>query len=99
MLTDGPEGARLTVILAHGAGAPMDSPFLAYFALGLAKAGFRVVRFEFPYIAARRQGGGKRPPDRAEVLLATWREVASRFDPSRLVLAGKSLGGRVARCR
>lgn len=96
MLTDGPEGAALTVALAHGAGAPMDSPFLSYFARGLAAAGFRVVRFEFPYMAARRQGVGKRPPDRAHVLLATWREVASQFDRARLVLAGKSLGGRIA---
>ena len=96
MLTDGPEDAALTVVLAHGAGAAMDSPFMAYFADGLAAAGFRVVRFEFPYMARRREDGRKRPPDRAPVLLASWREVAARFDPARLVVGGKSLGGRMA---
>ena len=47
-LIDGPEAAPVTVLLAHGAGAALDSPFMAAMASGLAMAGWRVVRFEFP---------------------------------------------------
>jgi predicted alpha/beta-hydrolase family hydrolase len=103
-LFDGDEGAPLTIALAHGAGAPMDSPFMAFFAEGLASHGYRVARFEFPYMAARRAGGGKRPPDRPSVLIETWRtviaklgaELGAEFGPERLVIGGKSLGGRIA---
>src|SRR5690606_8847584 len=65
--------ARL--ILAHGAGAPMDSPFMTEMAERLAAQGVRVVRFEFPYMAQRRQGGGKRPPNPQAQLLDCWRAV------------------------
>jgi predicted alpha/beta-hydrolase family hydrolase len=47
-LIDGPNAAPATVLLAHRAGAPMDCPFLAAIASGLAQKGWRVVRFEFP---------------------------------------------------
>jgi predicted alpha/beta-hydrolase family hydrolase len=94
-LFDGPvEGPP--VALAHGAGAPMDSPFLARFAAGLAARGCRVARFEFPYMAARRRGE-RRPPDREPVLRARWAQVAEELSGAAgLVLAGKSLGGRIA---
>lgn len=95
-LTDGPAGAPLTLVLAHGAGAPMDSPFMDRIAKGVAGAGWRVVRFEFPYMAARRAGGARRPPDRAPVLLDTWRRVVAEVGHERLVIGGKSLGGRMA---
>lgn len=95
-LLDGPADAPLTVALAHGAGAPMDSPFLADFARALAAAGWRVARFEFPYMAQRRSGGGTRPPDRPNVLLDTWQTAIDRLGPERLVIGGKSLGGRMA---
>ena len=87
---------RLTICLAHGAGAPMDSPFMAAMADGLAAHGFRVVRFEFPYMAARRTGGPKRPPDRAPVLLDRWRAVIAALGRDSLVIGGKSMGGRFA---
>jgi hypothetical protein len=93
---DGPEAARLTVALAHGAGAPMDSPFMEFFAEGLAASGHRVARFEFPYMAERRQSGRRRPPDRVDVLLATWRRVIAGLGCRPLVVGGKSLGGRMA---
>lgn len=97
MLVDGPEDAGCTLILAHGAGAPMDSEFMERVAFGLGAAGVRVVRFEFPYMARRRVDGGKRPPDREAVLLETWREVVERFrDGRRLAIGGKSMGGRMA---
>jgi uncharacterized protein len=95
-LFDGPVMATLTIALAHGAGAPMDSPFMSLFAEGLAAQGFRVARFEFPYMAARRREGARRPPDRPNLLLDTWQSVIDRLDPERLVIGGKSLGGRMA---
>jgi predicted alpha/beta-hydrolase family hydrolase len=99
-LFDGDAGAPLTVALAHGAGAPMDSPFMAFFAEGLANRGYRVARFEFPYMAARRAGGDKRPPDRPSVLIETWRnvivELGAKLGAKPLVIGGKSLGGRIA---
>ena len=96
ILFDGPDDAALTVALAHGAGALMDSPFMAAFAEGLGKRGFRVARFEFPFMAARRETGVKRPPDRAPVLLDAWREVIDELGAENLVIGGKSMGGRIA---
>ena len=96
LLTEGPEGARATIVLAHGAGAPMDSPFMKRTAVGLAERGFRVVRFEFPYMVARREGR-RRPPDPQAVLLDSWRGVIAELGGgSGLVIGGKSLGGRMA---
>ena len=93
---DGPDRAERAIVLAHGAGAPMDSPFLNHFARGLAARGFRVVRFEFPYMRARRTGR-RLPPDRLPVLSACWREVVTVLGGARrLVIGGKSLGGRIA---
>jgi len=97
MLVDGAKDARITVILAHGAGAPMDHPFMNTVAEALAGNDVRVVRFEFPYMAARRSGGKNRAPDREPVLMQTWRDVAARLGaPARIVVGGKSMGGRIA---
>ena len=68
-LFDGPEDARVTILLAHGAGAPMDSASMTATAKALAAAGFRVARFEFGYMASRRTGAGRKPPPRAETLM------------------------------
>ncbi|SDG47386.1 alpha/beta fold hydrolase [Roseospirillum parvum] len=96
LLIDGPaDGA--TLVLAHGAGAPMDSPFMDSFAHGLAERGLRVVRFEFPYMARRRTENRKFPPDRQPRLLAHWRAVIDHLGgPAPLVIGGKSMGGRMA---
>src|SRR3546814_7234260 len=68
-LVDAPaRPAPLTFAFAHGAGAPMDTPFMSFFATGLAAHGWRVVRFEFPYMARRRSESGRSPPDRQPVL-------------------------------
>jgi hypothetical protein len=97
VLLDGPAGARATLALAHGAGAPMDSPFLDSIARELASRGLRIARFEFPYMAARREDGRRRGPDRPPVLLAAWRAAVEELGgASRLVIGGKSLGGRMA---
>ncbi len=95
-LTDGPADAPLTFAFAHGAGAPMDTPFMTFFAEGLAARGWRVVRFEFPYMARRRREDRRPPPDRQPVLLATWQAVIANLGPQGLVIGGKSMGGRMA---
>src|SRR5512141_1152234 len=98
-LVDGPSRAPLTLVLAHGAGAPMDSAFMNTVAAGIAKEGFRVVRFEFPYMHARREGKRK-PPDRTPILEASWhdaiREAAGKQGPGTVAIGGKSMGGRIA---
>ena len=90
--------ARL--LLAHGAGAAMDSAFLEQMAKLLAERGIETWRFEFPYMAARRTGGSKRPPPKAETLLDDFRRavVACRATERALplLIGGKSMGGRVA---
>ncbi len=88
------------LVLAHGAGAAMDSPWLERFAALLAEParGIRVARFEFAYMAARRSGTRK-PPPRAETLTGEYREaVAAVTDAvgAPVVIGGKSMGGRVA---
>jgi hypothetical protein len=96
-LFDGPETASVTLVLAHGAGAPMDSPFLSRFAAGIAAEGFRVARFEFPYMRARREGGRRGAPDRELALRDSWRDAIARLGGGpRLAIGGKSLGGRIA---
>ncbi len=96
-LLDGPEDATRTVVLAHGAGAPMDSAFMNRVSAGLAAEGLRVVRFEFPYMTRRRAEGKRGAPDRPPVLTARWKEVVERFGGGpRVVVGGKSLGGRIA---
>ncbi|WP_349679015.1 alpha/beta family hydrolase [Pseudomonas sp. UBA4194] len=87
------------LILAHGAGAPMDSAFMEDMAQRLAAGGVSVVRFEFPYMAQRREGGGKRPPNPQAVLLESWRQVYALVRPlvaGKLAIGGKSMGGRMA---
>ena len=93
---DGPENAKKTVVLAHGAGASRDAEFLTVFAEGLAANGLRVARFEFPYMAKRRIDGKRRPPDRMDVLLAAYRHIVCATQADTLIVGGKSMGGRVA---
>ncbi|HLI61771.1 MAG TPA: alpha/beta fold hydrolase [Terriglobales bacterium] len=97
LLHDGPRDSPLTLVLAHGAGAPMDSPFMNEIASGLAAAGIHVVRFEFPYMSARRRTHRRAAPDREAVLRAAWHEVIEELGgAARLVIGGKSMGGRIA---
>lgn len=96
MIFDGPEDGP-TVVLAHGAGAPMSSPFMNVIAAGLGAAGLRAVRFEFPYMRRRRETGERRAPDREPALRAAWKEVIEALGGGeRLVIGGKSMGGRMA---
>jgi predicted alpha/beta-hydrolase family hydrolase len=93
-LTDGPAGSPM-LILAHGAGGAMDTPWMTRVARALADRGVRVLRFEFPYMAARREGKGRGAPDRQPVLLDAWRKVVEETG-SDVFIGGKSMGGRMA---
>lgn len=96
-LFDGAEDAPVTVLLAHGAGAPMDSASMTAAANALAMAGFRVARFEFGYMAARRTEAGRKPPPRAETLNPEYKAAVEQLGvKGPLIIGGKSMGGRVA---
>ncbi len=96
-LFDGPEDARVTILLAHGAGAPMDSASMNATTKVLAAAEFRVARFEFAYMAARRTGERK-PPPKAETVIPQYIAAIDDLGPTDgpLIIGGKSMGGRVA---
>lgn len=91
--TRGERGA--TVLIAHGAGAGMDHPFLTGLAGALAAAGFSTARFNFPYVEQ-----GRRMPGPAAHAITTWRAAVAaerEIDPTaRIIAAGKSYGGRMA---
>lgn len=96
LLKTGPDTAPAALVLAHGAGAPMDSPFMAAISDALAALGVAVIRFEFAYMAARRTGARK-PPPRAERLTGEYVDAVGEIGTARtLFIGGKSMGGRVA---
>lgn len=90
-----PEAAPL-LVLAHGAGAGREHPFMLAAARAFTGVGCAVLLFNFPYMEA-----GRKMPDREETLLAAleaaWGEALRRRPRARpRVLGGKSLGGRMA---
>ncbi|MEZ5898030.1 MAG: alpha/beta family hydrolase [Hyphomicrobiaceae bacterium] len=100
-LNTGPADAASRLLLAHGAGAPMTSPFMETICALLAERGVSVTRFEFSYMAARRNGGKRRPPPKAETLMGEFEAAIAEAraltgSQQRLFIGGKSLGGRVA---
>ena len=96
LLINGPISAEYTIVLAHGAGAPMDSALMERMAVGLAGIGLRVVRFEFPFMVKHRKDGKRRLPDKLNVLTEAYRSVLSDLKQNKLILGGKSMGGRIA---
>ncbi len=101
LITEGPPAAAARLVLAHGAGAPMTSPFMEKITRLLSERGLGVSRFEFAYMAGRREDGKRRPPPRAERLVDEYKAavaaVAQRLERgAMLLIGGKSMGGRVA---
>jgi uncharacterized protein len=91
-----PADAVASLVVAHGAGAGMDHPFLTGFTRAINELGVATLRFNFPYLEA-----GRRSTDSAPVAVAAWRaafEAArSRGPEGEPVWAGgKSYGGRMA---
>lgn len=96
-LVTGPEDAKVTVVLAHGAGGAMDTTWMKTMSTALSDKGSRIVRFEFDYMAARRSSEKRAPPPRAEVLKQEFESVIEELGSmGTVVVAGKSMGGRVA---
>ncbi len=90
-LFDGPTDARITLLLAHGAGAAMDSPSMTATAAAFGKAGIRVARFEFGYMASRRTPAGRKPPPRAESVMPEFIAAVDDLGPTPgpLLIGGK----------
>jgi len=94
-IENGPTDAKLTILFAHGSGAGMDTSFMTTIAESLAELGWRVRRFEFPYMEKARERGKKMPPSSLPKLQEFFRkEIEDCSGP--VVIAGKSMGGRVA---
>jgi len=89
---------RAVLLLAHGAGAPMDSDFMNAMADAVAAQGISVARFEFPYMHRRRIEGRQFPPDRAPKLIEHFSRVVEQARSIGLPvwIGGKSMGGRMA---
>ena len=96
-LADKKNRAGVTVILAHGAGANQLHPFMRLFAAGLAERGFDVLTFNFQYMEQ-----GRKVPDPKAKLESCYRAVIEaarankKLKGNRLVIGGKSMGGRIA---
>jgi predicted alpha/beta-hydrolase family hydrolase len=96
-LITGPDNPPATILLAHGAGAPMDSKSMTAASEALVGKGFRIARFEFAYMAARRTSDARKPPPKAETLIPEYMEAVKEVASSGpLIIGGKSMGGRVA---
>ncbi|HSD49314.1 MAG TPA: alpha/beta family hydrolase [Actinomycetota bacterium] len=90
-----PKDAVAWLVVAHGAGAGMDHPFLAGFCRAMAQRAVATARFDFHYMNA-----GRRAPDAEPSLRAAWNEAFTRVramaGPAPVLAGGKSLGGRIA---
>ncbi|MFT7669135.1 MAG: putative alpha/beta-hydrolase family hydrolase [Planctomycetota bacterium] len=88
------------ILLAHGAGAPMDSEFMEVIAASLANEGFDVLRFQYAYAERSRIEGRRFPPDRQPKLESVHQSALDslrlRTSAKSIVLAGKSMGGRMS---
>jgi predicted alpha/beta-hydrolase family hydrolase len=100
LLHDDAYGAIARLVLAHGAGVAMDHAWMNAMTERLVARGISVTRFEFPFMAARRDGGKRAPAPRAEKLTGNYAAaiaaVRTERAGERLFIGGKSLGGRVA---
>jgi uncharacterized protein len=93
-LLQAPPGARACYVLAHGAGAGMDHPFMANVARGLALRGLATLRYQFPYM--ERGSGRSDPPKLAHATVRAASATTLRLLPDLpLIAGGKSFGGRM----
>lgn len=98
-LSSGDPNAPIHIILAHGAGAPMTSPWMETMSQLLSERGHRVTRIEFAYMSAR-STGTRRPPPRIDRLVEEYLDFTMQISKAskspKLIIGGKSMGGRVA---
>ncbi len=89
--------SQYVFLFAHGAGADMNSEWMLNFDKLLTEMGLEVIRFNFPYMMKRLQDGIRRPPDRAPRLLETFKQQIDLLPKDKkLIIGGKSMGGRMA---
>lgn len=89
----GPNDGRATMLLAPGAGGAMNFAGMNGSAAALADIGFRVARFEFDYMAARRVSGVRPPPPRAETLIPEYESaIVDLATTGALIIGGRSMG-------
>jgi predicted alpha/beta-hydrolase family hydrolase len=101
LLVSGSRKAETTLVLAPGAGAPATSAWMERVAALLSEAGFCVVRFDFGYMRARVETGARKPPPKGEALVGEYEAAVAEVRAGlgagqRMLIGGKSLGGRVA---
>ncbi|MDB9762029.1 alpha/beta hydrolase [Alphaproteobacteria bacterium] len=99
ILIDGNKEAKKLLILAHGAGSPMDSVFMNTIVKGIIERDILVIRFEFPYMSKRRLGKTSFP-DKVPFLCAFYKDIYHKikkvFPKKDIWIGGKSMGGRVS---
>lgn len=92
-----PENYQTALIIAHGAGNGMDSPFTSYLHEQIAQHDILSIKFNFPYMEQ-----GRKAPNRPPVLEATWQKVIesvvekTQLSANQIFVSGKSMGGRYA---
>lgn len=87
------------LLLAHGAGAGHQSPFMRQYVTSLASQGFQVLCIDFPYMQQMLETGKRRPPPPIAQTLeqfSGWYALLSGLFAGPLWVGGKSMGGRVA---
>ncbi len=88
---------KTTIILGHGAGGNQLSPFMKSFAAALSERGFDAVTFNFVYSEKGRGSPDQRPKLEACYLAVIDTVMAQKkLKGNRLVVGGKSMGGRIA---
>jgi hypothetical protein len=95
-ILDEPNVASETILLAHGAGAPMDSPWMNAMAAALVREQFRVIRFEFAYMAARRRGQEATSASLQDLTNDYTSALRAQTIYAPLLIGGKSMGGAIA---
>lgn len=95
-LIDGPDDAEATILLGHGARVPMDAPWMGLMTARLIRSGLRVVRFEFSYMAARRDGLQVEPMGVDELMGEYRAAIFNAPLAGRLIIGGKSMSGAIA---
>lgn len=91
------KNSEFTFIFAHGAGADKDSDWMIEMDRLMSEKGIQVIRFNFPYMIKRQEDGKRRPPDRQPKLIEAFESQINKVSPdARLIIGGKSMGGRMA---
>lgn len=93
------DGSSGCLLIAHGAGAGQQSPYMSWIREALAQHGVQTLAIEFAYMQRMQREGRRRPPPRIDLLveeLSQWCDILTRPEGGNPWLGGKSMGGRAA---